>query len=84
MYIDLADLGSSFFSNTKSDGSDIRVTTNDGTTEVPRELASFDAAASTGELYFKAPTLSSSTDSFFISTMGMLALRGLLLLIPMP
>lgn len=38
VYVDLSDLSADFFSNVKTDGSDIRVTKDDGTTEVPREV----------------------------------------------
>jgi len=66
VYVDLADLGADFFSNVNTDGSDIRVTKSDGTTEVPREVVSIDTSGSTGELHFKADgTLSSSTDTDF-------------------
>ena len=66
VYVDLSDLGTDFFSNVKTDGSDIRVTKDDGTTEVPREVVAIDTGSSTGELHFKADgTLSSSTDTIF-------------------
>ena len=66
VYVDLSDLSADFFSNVKTDGSDIRVTKDDGTTEVPREVVSIDTSGSTGELHFKADgTLSSSTDTDF-------------------
>ena len=65
VYINLADLGSGFFSHLNSDGGDIRVTEDDGTTEVPREVVSASTTAETGELYFKAPNISSSSDTTF-------------------
>lgn len=66
VYVDLSDLSADFFSNVKTDGSDIRVTKDDGTTEVPREVVAIDTGSSTGELHFKADgTLSSSTDTDF-------------------
>jgi len=66
VYVDLSDLGTDFFSNVKTDGSDIRVTKSDGTTEVPREVVGIDTGSSTGELHFKADgTLSSSTSTSF-------------------
>jgi len=40
VYLDLSTLGSDFFNNVKSGGGDIRITTSDGTTEVPREVVS--------------------------------------------
>ncbi|MEX2514740.1 MAG: DUF2341 domain-containing protein [Candidatus Paceibacterota bacterium] len=67
VYVDLSDFGSDFFSNVAADGGDIRITTADGTTELAREVVSVDTASSTGELHFKADSLSASSDSeFFI------------------
>jgi len=65
VYVDLADAGSDFFSNVKTDGSDIVVTSSDGTTKLSRELVSIDTSGQTGELHFKAPSLSSSTNTDF-------------------
>ncbi|MEX2514737.1 MAG: DUF2341 domain-containing protein [Candidatus Paceibacterota bacterium] len=70
VYIDLADLDSEFFDNVKSDGGDIRVTAADGTTELAREVVSIDTAAQTGELHFKAPSLSASTNTEFYIYFG--------------
>lgn len=66
VYVNLSHLGSDFFSSVKSDGSDIRITTSDGETEVPFELVSIDTGAETGELYFKGTLSSSSDTSFYI------------------
>ena len=65
VYVDLATLGADFFSEVQNDGDDIRVTLADGLTEVPYELVEIDTGAETGELYFKAPTVSASTDTSF-------------------
>lgn len=65
VYVDLDDLNSHFFSNVESDGSDIRVTQTDGVTEVPIELVSINTGGTAGELYFRANSLSSTTDSTF-------------------
>ena len=65
VYLDLSDLPADFFSNVKSDGSDIRITKADGTTELPREVVSINTSAQTGELHFKADSLSSSVDTDF-------------------
>jgi hypothetical protein len=54
-----------FFSNVKSDGSDIVVTASDGTTKLSRELVSINTTNSTGELYFNAPSLSNSSNTDF-------------------
>jgi hypothetical protein len=65
VYLDLADLGSDFFSGVKSDGSDIRIAAANGTTELARDVVGIDTGLETGELHFKAPSLSSSTDTDF-------------------
>lgn len=65
VYIDLSDLGADFHSKVKSDGTDIVITSADGTTKLSRELVSIDTATQSGELWFKAPTLSASADSEF-------------------
>lgn len=65
IYLDLSGLGSDFFSNVKSDGSDIVVTSSDGTTKLKRELVSIDTSSGTetGELWVKLPILDDSVDT---------------------
>ena len=64
VYVDLSDLPAGFFTHVKSDGSDIRVTKTDETTEVAREVVTITTGSSIGELHFKATgTLSSSSDT---------------------
>jgi hypothetical protein len=65
VYVDLATMSSGFFASVQSDGGDIRVTEADGTTEVAREVARIDTASSTGQLHFKAPSISSTSDTEF-------------------
>ncbi len=65
VYVNLDDFSSAFFSTVKTDGSDIRVTQSDGVTEVPIELVSIDTSGTDGELFFRATTLSSTTDTTF-------------------
>ncbi|MFV2045108.1 MAG: right-handed parallel beta-helix repeat-containing protein, partial [Anaerolineales bacterium] len=65
VFIDLADLGSDFFSNVNSDGGDIRVTNSDGTTEMAREVVAINTGALTGELHFRADSLSSASNTSF-------------------
>ena len=65
VYVDMADFAAEFFDDVKADGGDIRVTQSDGVTEVPREIVAIDTGANTGEMYFKAPTLSSTTNATF-------------------
>ena len=65
VYVNLADMPAGFWDNVKSDGGDIRVTQSDGTTECPVEIVAIDTGAETGELHFKANSLSSSADTDF-------------------
>jgi methionine-rich copper-binding protein CopC len=67
IYVDLSDLsGTDFFDYVKSDGSDIRVTTSSGDTEIPREVVYIDTVNKKGELHFKADgTLSGSANTDF-------------------
>jgi len=59
-YIDLSLLNPLFFSLTKNNGGDIRFTTSDGKTEIPRELVNIDTGAGTGQAFVKIPSLSNS------------------------
>lgn len=65
VYVDLADLGTEFHDKVNLDGSDIRITESDKVTEVPREVVVIDTGTETGELHFKASSLSSSQDTDF-------------------
>lgn len=65
VYVNLADLGSDFWTGVATDGRDIRVTAADGETELPYELVAIDVGSETGELYFRAPILSSTEDTIF-------------------
>jgi len=65
VYVDLADLPAGFHTNVKTDGGDIRVTRSDGTTECAREVVTYDSVTDTGELHFKANSLSSTVDTDF-------------------
>ncbi|MFQ5922269.1 MAG: LamG-like jellyroll fold domain-containing protein, partial [Anaerolineales bacterium] len=65
VYVDLADLGADFFSNVNADGGDIRVTNSTGTVEMPREVVAINTGAQTGELHFRADSLSSSANTNF-------------------
>jgi len=64
VYVDLSDLPAGFHTNVKSDGGDIRVTTSDGETEVPREVVWYNATDDEGELHFKG-SLTGATDTEF-------------------
>ena len=64
-YLDLSLLGSDFFNNVNSDGSDIRITQSDETTQCAVHVVSIDTLGETGRINFKAPSVSSSTDTDF-------------------
>lgn len=66
VYVDLSILGSEFFTNVASDGSDIRVVSADGFTEYPIEVVSVNTASSTGELYFKTDLTSADYTDYYI------------------
>ena len=70
VYLDLANLDNSFWTYAKSDCSDIRMTSSDGTTEIARELVTCNSGAKTGEIHFKAPSLSSSANTDFYVYFG--------------
>lgn len=70
IYVDLGDFGSTFFNSINADGGDIRVTASDGTTELSREVVSASTTTQTGELHFKAPTVTSASDSTFYIYFG--------------
>ena len=65
VYVNLSDLDPAFFDEVRTDGGDMRVTTSDGETEVPREVVFINTGSSTGELHFRAPSLSPSSDTTF-------------------
>lgn len=58
VYVNLANLPAGFFSHVRSDGGDIRVTNSSGTTELPREIVSINTGTGSGELWFKADSIS--------------------------
>ncbi len=66
VYVNLAGVGSSFWTNVQGAG-DIVITACDGLTKLPREIVSFTDAGSTGtgELWFRASQLSSTTNCVF-------------------
>ncbi len=66
VYVDLAGLGTDFHTNVSdANGGDIRVTQSDGVTELPRQVVTINTGAETGELYFKADSLSNTQDTDF-------------------
>ncbi|MCE2929081.1 MAG: DUF2341 domain-containing protein, partial [Candidatus Caenarcaniphilales bacterium] len=65
VFVDLSHLPGSFFDNVSANGADLRVTSSDGSTEIAREVVSLSKTANTGELWFKAPSLSSAANTEF-------------------
>jgi hypothetical protein len=65
VFVDLSHLPGSFFDNVSANGADLRVTVSDGSTEIAREVVSLSKTANTGELWFKAPSLSSAANTEF-------------------
>lgn len=65
VYVDLSKLPSDFHTYcNQTDARDIRVTKQDGVTELPREVVFYDSATDTGELHFKyTGVLSKLTDT---------------------
>jgi hypothetical protein len=70
VYVDLSDLGSTFFNEVQSGGEDIRVTLSDKSTLVPREVVTIDTGGQDGNLYFRADTLASGSDTDFYIWFG--------------
>ena len=64
--VNLANLPAGFFTYVKTDGSDIRVTTSDGDTEVPFEVSTIDTTNSRGRLYFKGAVSNVANTSYYI------------------
>jgi len=62
--IDLSNMDSDFFDNVQNGGADIRITEDDGETELCREVVSCNTGTDTGEVWFKyASELSNGTDT---------------------
>jgi hypothetical protein len=65
VYVDLNGMPNSFYTDIRSDGGDIRVTASDGITPLAREVVFVNPAQTTGELWFKALSLSSTSNADF-------------------
>lgn len=73
VYVNLADIssGDAFWGHVLSTGADIRMTTSDGTTQVPVELVKINTTTKVGELYFKAVgTLPNTSNATFYMYYG--------------
>ena len=67
VYVDLAGMPSTFWTNASSTGADIRVVESDEITETAFELVSFATTTQAGELHFMADSLgTTSTSTFYI------------------
>ena len=64
IYLNLSNLSSGFHSNVNSTGKDIRITTSDGATEVPREVVFYNSTTDKGEVWFKG-NISNVTETIF-------------------
>ena len=65
VYVSLADMGVFFWQNVDSTGKDIRITNQYGAQELAFEIASIDSSGRTGELWFKAGSISKDFDTDF-------------------
>ena len=67
VFLDLSLLPANFHTNcNQTDARDIRITTSDGVTEVPREIVYYTAASDTGEVHFKGDLLTASDVVFYV------------------
>jgi len=67
VYVNLANLPAGFHTNVnQTDGRDIRITTSNGTTEVPVEVVFYNSSTDTGEVYFKGSLLNTTDVDFYI------------------
>lgn len=70
VYLNLADLGDTFWQQVRDDGGDIRISASDSTTELPREIVAIATSTRTGEVYFQANSLSSTAENIFYVYFG--------------
>ena len=63
-----------FWGFVRTDGGDIRMYASDGVTELPVEIVTIDVVAKTGEIHFKAPSVSGTVDTDFYIEYGDLSL----------
>lgn len=64
------DMTATFWAQVQNDGEDIVVTSDDGETKLRRELVSIDTVGEEMELWFRAPSLSSTVDDIFYLYFG--------------
>ncbi len=71
VYVDLSTLPPQFWAAESGNNcGDIRVFASDKTTELPREVVTCNTTSDAGELWFKAPSLSSTLDTVFYVSFG--------------
>lgn len=58
-----SDFPANIWSTATASGGDLRFFLSDGTTEIPREIVSFDNVAETAEIWIKIPSISDSSDT---------------------
>lgn len=66
VFVDLTDMPAHFWANVNADGGDIRVTTSDGETQVPLDVANVNVGSQIGEIFFKGDLLSASDNVFYV------------------
>jgi hypothetical protein len=65
VYVNLANLPAAFWTHVKANGGDIVVTSADGYSQAPVQLANFNSGGSTGDLYFRAASLGTTGNNEF-------------------
>jgi hypothetical protein len=71
VYVDLSTFPSQFWASESGDNcGDIRVFASDKTTELPREVVTCNTSSHTGEMWFLAPSLSTTVDTVFYADFG--------------
>lgn len=68
LYLDKTNMDSSFWSNVKSRGEDLRFTTSDGTTLVPHEIVYYEGSSANpqAEVWLRIPSLSKAANTFYV------------------
>ena len=67
IYVNLDDLpDATFWANVKANCADVRITTSDEVTEVPREIVVCNTGTKTGEMHFKGSPLNATDTVFYI------------------
>ena len=70
LMFDLSTLDQTFWDNVNDNGSDIRVTDNTGTNQLPVEVSKFDKAGQVGKIYFSSDFLSNTVNTDYFVYYG--------------